>query len=464
MSDPFESAASLAARIATGEISAVEATKEALDRISALDDRLNAFITVDADGACKAARERDRDQAAGRPCGPLHGVPVAIKDVTATAGLRTTQGSTIFADRVPDRDEESVARLRRAGAVIVGKTNTPEFAFGAVCTNMLCGPTRNPWDPTRTSGGSSGGSAVTVATGMVPLAQGTDFGGSVRMPASFCGIVGLRPAPGTIAEPDRALGWGGLATQGVLARCVADTVLMLRAMAGPHPLDPLSRRPLDLDRQWPERPRIAASLDLGGAFPVDDAVAQAFEEAITGVQAALGPASRGAPPMEGAAEAFKTMRAAESFYRSGAFVETHEARLSPSFVWNVRQGRGLTAADYLKADAVRTRVWRDFIRFFEDFDLLVMPTCAVLPFPNDQEEVLEVGGRKLMSIIDYLACTFLISLVGFPALSLPAPRAPGALPFGLQLIVPPGREAVLFALARRLEQTGFRHAAPPVMR
>ncbi len=267
--------------------------------------------------------------------------------------------------------------------MIFGKTNTSEFAFGAVCTNKLCGPTRNPWDETRTSGGSSGGSAVTVATGMVPLAQGTDFGGSVRMPASFCGIVGVRPTPGTIAEPDRSLGWSGLATQGVLARSVSDAALMLKAMAGPHPLDPLSQRSLDLAGERPARPRIAASLNLGGSFPVDDVVAEAFENAIAALEEAMGPVSRTEPSMESATGALKTMRAAESFFRSGDFVDAHETELSPSFVWNVRQGRTLTATDYLRADTVRSRVWCDFMRFFDNYDLLVMPTCAVLPFAND---------------------------------------------------------------------------------
>ncbi|WP_102222679.1 amidase [Acidimangrovimonas sediminis] len=465
MTDPYETATSLAGRLRRGEVSAQHATEASLARIAALDGQLNAFLTVDAEGARARARDLDRQRAEGAPCGPLHGVPVAIKDVTATAGLRTTQGSTLFADHVPAADALSVARLRRAGAVIVGKTNTPEFAFGAVCTNRLCGPTRNPWDLSRTSGGSSGGSAVAVATGMVPLAQGTDFGGSVRMPASFCGLFGLRPAPGTIAEPERALGWSRLSTQGVLARSAADAALMLGAMAGPDPRDPLSGPPPDLgtlDTPPPAPLRLAASLDLGRAFPVDAEVARAFDLAVARIEAAVGPVARAAPPVHGAAEAFKTLRAAESWYRSGAMVEAHEDALTPSFVWNVRQGRGLSAADMLEADAVRTRVWRDFMAFFAAHEVLVMPACAILPFPNAQEEVMEVGGRRLGSIIDYLACTFLISLVGFPALAIPAPRAAGMLPFGLQLVVAPGREALLLDLATRLEEQGFAFAPPPL--
>lgn len=456
----IEDATALAARIAAGELSALDATEAALSRIAALDPQLNAFISVDAEGARATARSLDDARARGAELGPLHGLPIAIKDVTATKGLRTTQGSTLFAGHVPCEDALSVARLRDAGAVIIGKTNTPEFAFGAVCTNRLCGPTRNPWDPERTSGGSSGGSAVAVATGMVALAQGTDFGGSVRMPASFCGIVGFRPAPGTIPEPDRPLGWGALATQGVLARSLRDARLMLSAMAGPDPRDPLSCRATPVE-PVPDRPlRLAASPDLGGAFPIDAEVAAAFAEALTAVEAVLGPTTVAAPQLDGAIEAFKTLRAAESWFRSGAMVEAHAEALTPSFVWNVRQGRAISAAEYLAAEAARTRSWRAFSAFFRHQDLLVMPTCAVLPFPNARGEVLEVGGRQLGSIIDYLACTFLVSLVGFPALSIPAPRRAGALPFGLQLVVPPGREPVLWHVAERLEASGFATICP----
>ncbi len=457
-----DDATAIAESIRRGALSAREATEAALTRIAALDPQLNAFITVDAERALQTADALDAAQAAGQPTAALHGLPVAIKDVTATAGLRTTQGSTILAEHIPAVDALSVARLRRAGAVIIGKTNTPEFAFGAVCTNKLCGPTRNPWDLSRTSGGSSGGSAVAVATGMTALAQGTDFGGSVRMPASFCGIFGLRPAPGTIAEPDRALGASQLASQGVLARTLRDAVLMLSVMAGRDPLDPVSRDLPPLDAPALPHPRLACSLNLGGAFPVDPEVAGAFAQARQALEAVLGPTTEAAPDMRGAAEAFKTLRAAESWFRSGALVEQHEAELTPSFVWNVRQGRSISAETYLRAEATRTRIWRNCVRFFDDFDLLIMPSCAVLPFRNDAGEVLEVGGEKLGSIIDYLACTFLISLIGFPALSIPAPRTPGALPFGLQLVVPPGREAILIALAARLEAAGFQHVWSPL--
>ena len=240
-------ATTLAKALARREISARAVLEAHLARIAAHDARLSAFITVDADGA---RRQADACDAASAPIGPLHGVPIAVKDLTDTRGLRTTYGSLLFQDHVPDQDELVVARLRRAGAVIIGKTNTPEFGFGAVCTNRLCGPTRNPFDVALTSGGSSGGSAVAVATGMAPLAHGTDFGGSVRTPASFCDVVSIRPTPGRIAAPARALGWDMLATHGLLARSVDDLELGLSACVGPDVRDPLSIGAEPHDRIW----------------------------------------------------------------------------------------------------------------------------------------------------------------------------------------------------------------------
>ncbi|MCL3883108.1 amidase [Marivita sp. GX14005] len=458
-------AVTLAEHLRSGALSSEQLVTASLARIEALDGTLRAFITVDADAALDAARAADAHRRSGGELLALHGMPVAIKDVTATKGLRTTQGSRIHADTVPEEDAGSVARLRDAGAIILGKTNTPEFAFGAICTNALCGPTANPWDTARSSGGSSGGSAVAVATGMVPLAQGTDFGGSVRTPASFCGAVGLRPQPGTIAEPERKLGEARLATQGVLARSTADALMMLRAMAGPHPLDPASRGvPLPPKPDSQATPRIAASVDLDGAFPVDPWVRDRFEAACSDVAAALGPVERAAPDLKDGVQAFKTLRAAESWFKFGAMVDRHEDQLTPSYVWNVRQGREISAERYLAAEATRTAMQRAALRFFETHDLLLMPAASVPPFRNDGGEVMQVGDAECETIIDYLACTFLISLIGFPCLSLPAPTGEGDLPFGLQIVARPGREALLWGAAMRLEKAGFAHRFAPIVR
>ena len=458
-------ATKLASHLKAGALSSEALVVACLTRIDALDGQLRAFVTVDAEGALATARAADAIQTKGGDLPPLHGLPVAIKDVTATKGLRTTQGSTIHAETVPIKDAESVARLRRAGAIVLGKTNTPEFAFGSICTNKLCGPTANPWDTALSSGGSSGGSAVAVAAGMVPLAQGTDFGGSVRTPASFCGIVGLRPTPGTIPEPERVLGEAKFATQGVLARSVDDALLMLRAMAGPHALDPVSLNLSLLPEPDCATPiRIATSVSLAGTFAVDQWVRNNFHTACKEVENIIGPVTQAAPDMTGGSDAFRTLRAAESWYKFGAMVKANEETLAPSFVWNVHEGRNIKAEDYLVAEATRTRIIRDAMRFFNDYDVLLLPTASVPPFDNKSGEVMQVGKTKCETIIDYLACTFLISLIGLPCLSLPTPKGHAALPFGLQLVAPPGREALLWGLAQRLEAAGFAYCPSPLVR
>lgn len=458
------SATEMAARLRRGDLTSETLVRACMSRIDALDGRLRAFITVDAEGALAAARKADARRTAGDDLPSLHGIPVAVKDVTATAGLRTTQGSIIFADHVPEKDATSVARLRAAGAIIIGKTNTPEFAFGAICTNRLCGPTATPWNLERSSGGSSGGSAAAVASGMVPLAQGTDFGGSVRTPSSFCGTVGLRPVPGTIAEPERALAEARLATQGVIARSVEDGLMMLRAMAGPHPMDPVSRLiPPPPEARTPKTLRIAASPDLDGAFAIDDDVRARFDSACDDVAARLAPVTRAAPDVTGGVEAFRNLRAAESWWKFKDLVAEHADKLTESYVWNVRQGASITAEDLLSAEAARARVLRNFTAFFDDHDILLMPAASVLPFRNDGGEVTELGGKPTGSILDYLACTFLISLVGFPCLSLPAPMHDEALPFGLQMIAAPGQEAALWGAAQALEAQGFGYTRPPLL-
>jgi amidase len=463
VSDPMMlGAVQLAAQIRNGKISAREATEASLARIGRLDGQLRSFITVDAESALATADACDQLRQKGGNLPPLLGLPVGIKDVTATAGLRTTSGSRLRAQNIPEKDEESVARLRRAGAIIVGKTNTPEFAFGAVCTNALCGPTGNPWNTDLTTAGSSGGSAAAVTAGLVPLAQGTDFGGSVRTPASFCGCVGLRPTPGTIPEPARALAFDNLATQGVLARTVDDAALMLGAMAGPHLLDPTSARP-----DWPghdtqEPLRVAASATLGGAFQIDADVRACFERAVTEAKAAFGTITRAHPDATGASAAFKTLRAAASWVKFGAMVEAHEDTLTPSFVWNVRQGRLISAEAMLHAEIARSRTWRAFRTFFDDHDILILPAGSVLPFPNAQGEVTQVGGQPCETIIDYLACTYIISLIGFPALALPALWTDDGRPFGIQLIARPHHEATLLRAGRMLEAAGFSHRWPPI--
>ncbi|TWP33238.1 amidase family protein [Leekyejoonella antrihumi] len=452
------SATELAEAIAQGDLSAVDAVSAALERIDSLDRELHAFTSVDPEAALRVARQLDSVRDRGHR-GPLHGVPIAVKDVTDVAGFPTTHGSLITGQVPAKRDAVSISRLRAAGAVVVGKTNTPEFGFGAVCTNRLTGPTSNPWDHTRSSGGSSGGSAAAVTAGLVPLAQGVDFGGSVRTPASFCGCYGFRPTPGIIPEPNRSLAWAPLATQGVLTRTVADAALMLAVAGGPHLMDPSSARQPAPDTNTPLR--VAASIDLDGAFRVDPAVRAAFTQSISAASQTFGGIDQASPNMSDAIDAFQLLRAAETWSTFKDLIEEREAELTESFVWNVRRGQGITAEDYLHAQHVRSTAYRRAQRFFQDYDILMLPAASVLPFPNSQGEVSTIDGEPTGSIIDYLACTFLISLIGFPSISVPAVWTGGNLPFGVQLVARPDHDALLLRAARELTTgSGFGHRWP----
>jgi amidase len=436
----------------------VSSVERSLERIGALDERVRAFLTVDAEGARRAA-------AATPPARPrrLEGIPVAIKDLTDTAGLRTTYGSSLFESHMPVHDDLIVARLRAAGAVILGKTMTPEFGFGALCRNRLGGPTATPWDLSLTSGGSSGGAAAAVATGMVPLAHGTDFGGSVRTPASFCGVASIRPTPGILPNPARGLAYDMLATTGFLARDVPMLRCALAATAGPHRDDPLSR-PLLPGRRLGDRLRIAVTEDFGVA-PVARVVRTRLREAVAGLPAALGTATPAHPDCADAFDIFHTLRPALIAQSFGALAAKHGDDLTPTVRWWIERASGIDAASFLAAEARRTALYRRFLAFFDDHDVLLAPAASVMPWSNDVPDVLEIDGEPLATIADYLAITFIVSLVGFPVVTLPAPLLGHHLPFGVQLIGPPGSDLSLLAMARRFErEAGWRFVRPPLSR
>jgi amidase len=449
---PLMTASALAVALRSGELTARAVLDAHLERIARHEPSLSAFVTLDEAGARDQAALIDALSPQAR--GLLHGLPVAVKDLVDTGGLRTTYGSALYADHVPETDDFVVARLRNAGAIIVGKTNTPEFGFGAICTNRLCGPTQNPFDRALTSGGSSGGSAVAVATAMVALAHGTDFGGSVRTPASFCGVVAIRPTPGRIAAPTRTLAWDRLATHGVMARTVDDCALMLAALSGAHCDDPTSMMPEPLPMTG--RPRLAATADFGVA-PVAVAVRERFSEAIDRLGRAVGAPAMASPNCHGAPAIFRTLRAAHVRHAFKPAAERLGDRLTPTAAWNIAEGEGISAQDYLSAESRRGQLYRNFTAFFREYDLLITPAASVLPWPNDIPDVLSIDGAALPSIIDYLAVTFIVSLVGFPALTIPAAQGSHPLPFGLQVVARPGEEALLVSFGRALESSGFRH-------
>jgi amidase len=457
-------ATELAAAIRQRRILSRELVEACLARIDSRDEQLQAFVTVCGDQALAQADAADQAVARGEQLGPLHGIPVGVKDNTATAGIRTTFGSRIRADFIPETDELVVARLRQAGAIILGKTNTPEFACGAVCTNALRGPTANPWNLNYSSGGSSGGSAAAVADGMIPLAQGTDLGGSVRTPASFCGIVGLRPTPGRIPSVPKALPWNGLSSHGILARTVRDAGLMLDALSGPDPRDPLSwGGPSASDRQAPSSLRMAYCADMGFAT-IHSQVRQVFDAAIERMRALGLNLVPGTPDATGAQQAFETVRAANLHFSFADMCREHRDLCTPSFAWNVERGAAITAHELLRAEALRGKVYQSFVRFFKDHDILVAVSASVPPFLNTQEDVLEIEGAQMANIIDYLRVTYLISLVGFPSMSIPCGFTAEGLPIGLQLIARPHEEGTLLALAAELERHGFAYQVPATSR
>jgi amidase len=342
----------------------------------------------------------------------------------------------LFQNHVPDQDELVVARLRQA-------------------------PTRNPFDAALTSGGSSGGSAVAVATGMAPLAHGTDFGGSVRTPASFCDVVSIRPTPGRIAAPARALGWDMLATHGLLARSVDDLELGLSACVGPDILDPLSVGTEPRTGSAAGRPQLAVTPDFGVASVATD-VRSRFAAACDALSE-IADVEEVSPDCRGAIEAFRTLRAAHIADGYGALLRDRRAELTPTVIWNIEAGARLTAQDYLAAERRRTAVFRGFRDLLARKDFLVVPAASVLPWNNDEGDVMLIDGVSLETPIDYLAVTFIVSLVGFPVLTLPTPRRSDQKPFGLQIIAAPGEESKLFAFGRRIEeQLGFCHRPPPI--
>lgn len=455
------SAVQLAAAIRAKQISAVEAVEASFAQIERFNPSLKAIITPCRERAAAEAIAADQALARGEIKGALHGVPFTIKDLTATAGVRTTYGSLIYQDHVPQKDELCVARLRAAGGILIGKTNTPEFGMGAHCTNALYGPTANPYDLSRSSGGSSGGAAVAVATGMGYLAQGTDMGGSCRTPASFCGVVGVRPAAGRIPRRRKPLLWDYLDTDGILARSVEDAALMLSVIAGADQRDPLSvgNAAWNLpDWSMVDRPlRVGFSPNLGSVI-VDAEVEAVFRQAIEQIAPLCQHLAEAHPDCTMAQSAFETLRAATLRHKQKQHYQEYPHLLSESVKWNIERGSGISAADLLQAEAERDQLYLNFLNFFEEFDILATVSASVLPFLHTETEILEINSIPLHNIIDYLKITYTISLTGLPAVSIPCGWTDSGLPVGMQLVGKPQGEAALFQIAYLLqEKLGWRH-------
>jgi amidase len=450
------SALELAAMIKSRAVSPLEILDAHLAVIARLNPKLNAMVTLAADQAKAEARASESAIRRGEPLAPLAGLPVAIKDITPTAGIRTTFGSPLYKDHVPDEDAEAVRRLKAAGAIVLGKTNTPEFAAGAHTVNALFGATRNPWNCALSPAGSSGGSAVAVATGMVPIAQGTDFGGSIRIPAAFCGIVGIRPTPGLIPNHPAPLLWDPGQVHGPLARTAEDAALMLDAMVGVSALSPISVAP-----PWPsalaavERCedarglRIAYASDIAG-IGVDaeiDAIcrqaARQLQDAGAAVEEIAFDASDGRDP-------YLTWRGAWMVGRQFTRLAQLEA-FGENLKGNVLAGMKVTALELAAAEQQRAQVFHRFRELFERFDVLLTPAAPVKPFAVEMNFPNEINGRKLDNYIDWIAPAFLITLVSLPAGSVPAGKTSDGLPVGLQIVAPRFEEPRILSIAKLVQ-------------
>jgi amidase len=458
-----KSACELAALVRSRALSPVEVLDAHLAVIERLNPSLNAIVTLAADAARAAARAAEAAVRSGATLGALHGLPVVVKDVTETAGIRTTFGSPLYKDYVPNEDAEVVRRLKRAGAIVLGKTNTPEFAAGANTVNALFGATRNPWNPTLSPAGSSGGSAVAVATGMAPIAQGTDFGCSVRMPAAFCGIVGIRPTPGLTPNYPMPLAWDPGQVHGPLARTAEDAALVLDAIVGYSRMSPISVAP-----PWRSaRAEVAAARDVRGlrlAYVSDiagigvddeiDAVCRDAASALRGEGAQVDEIEFDAS--EGKA-AYQTWRGLWMVGQQFANLARRDA-FGPNLKGNVEAGLKVTALDFAAAEATRARLYRRFCALFERYDLMLMPASPVKQYPVDQNFPTEVNGRKLENYIDWIAGSYLITLMSLPAGSVPAGKTREGLPVGLQIVGPRFEEPRILAAAKivqRLNPIGF---------
>jgi amidase len=442
------SAAELARLIRARELSAAELLTAVLARIGAVNPGINAIVTLAAEQAAATAAGLDAQAAGGSFAGPLHGLPIAVKDLAETAGIRTTFGSPIFADFVPSFDAPHVARLKAAGAVVIGKTNTPEFGAGSQTFNTVFGPTRNPYDTRLTAGGSSGGAAAAVAAGMVPFADGSDLAASVRNPASFCGVVGLRTTPGLI--PDDPL--DTLGVLGPIARTAADAALLLAGMCGTDPGLPLARpdRPGDF---LGLRPAVLRGLRVAWTFDLGDLPVQPEVRAVLGAcRVALEEAgcavTDAAPALSDADEVFQVLRAAR-MAGLAPLLRAHRGQVKDTLEWNIEKGLALGAEQTAAARAGHAEIFQRFRTFLAEgpYEVLALPTMQVVPFPVEQEWVTEINGEPMATYIDWLRSCSRITVTGHPAVSVPAGQTASGLPVGLQLAGRYGADRRLLEIA-----------------
>ncbi len=462
MTEPCDLDAVAARRlIGARKLSAVELLDSCLARVDAVDHAVNAMVARDDEAARAAAKAADAATMRGDALPALHGLPIGIKDLEDVAGLRTTYGSPLFADHVPSQDQAIVAAVRKAGAVIAGKTNTPEWGAGANTRNAVYGVTGNPFDPSRSAAGSSGGSGVALATNMVPLATGSDTGGSLRNPAAFNGIVGFRPTPGLVPSDKRALGWNPLPVLGPMARTVPDLCLLLAAIIGDDASDPLATtihgrqvrsaqefaRPLPCDLA---SLKVAVTPDFGFA-PTEKHIREVFADKLGRFGGIFARAEEASPDCSGTDEVFEVLRAVN-------FLASHHERatrtpdkVGPNVRANVEEGLRYGPLDITRALKQQTVIYQNWQRFFDSHDVILTPAITLSPRPWSELYPAQIDGEPTRTYFHWLALAYAVTIVGHPAISLPVGRDRDGMPFGLQIVGPRGGDAKVLAVAAALE-------------
>jgi len=451
-----KTAGELVSLIKAREITPVEVLDAHLAVIARVNPKLNAIVTLAAEQAREAALRAGDAVMRGEATGPLHGLPIGIKDVTPTAGIRTTYGSPLYQDHVPAEDAEAVRRLKAAGAIVLAKTNTPEFAAGANTVNPVFGATRNPWNPELSPAGSSGGSAVAVATGMLPVAQGTDFGCSIRMPAAFCGIVGIRPTPGLTPNYPMPLAWDPGQVHGPLARTAEDAARTLDALVGFSRLSPISVAPpwksalAEVAACGDARGlRIAYVSDIAG-IGVDNEIDAICRNTALSLKEAGASVEEIGFDLSAGREPYQAWRGLWMVGQQYANLD-HLEEFGPNLQGNVKAGLKVTPLDFAKAEQARAKLFLRFRDFFERFDLLLTPASPVKQYPVTQNFPTEINGKKLANYTDWIAGSFLITLMSLPAGSVPAGKTSEGLPVGLQIVGARFEEPRILSLAKLIQ-------------
>ena len=451
------SAVELRRLIGSRRLSPVELLDACIARITALNPAVNAICATDFERARSAARQAEAQVMRGEALGPLHGLPLGVKDLQDTAGLLTTYGNVRLRGHVPAADIALVARLRAAGAIVTAKTNVPDMGAGANTRYPVWGATGNPFDPTRNAGGSSGGSAAALATGMLPICTGSDTGGSLRIPAALCGVVGLRPSPGLVANDARPLGWSVISVLGPMGRTVADTALLFASSVGADARDPLSY-PVQASRFWPLREVDPATLRIGttedfGMCIVDPEIRRVFRQRIDAIRPLVALCDPVDLQLGDADRAFDVLRAESFLAAFGDMVREAPESMGPNLLANMEIASSITLADRAWAHLEQTRISRRFAKAFEQYDLILAPVTPVTPFPWTELYARHIAGKAMRNYYHWLGLTYVVTLATNPALSLPCGKDEHGMPFGLQMVGRLHGDAHLLAAAHALERT-----------